>query len=110
MRKVNRYKERILQVVKDARQPIDPENVRVRAGISNWQTALKHLLALALEGKIEALKTTKSWIFFANIKPKSEQAEKKTRNEVFGGGHHLGPSEVQKENIKNEGSEEKCLK
>lgn len=63
MKRNNNYREKVLEVVNAAKQPIDPENVRVRAGIANWQTALKHLLELRIEGQIEGEKTTKSWVF-----------------------------------------------
>jgi FtsZ-binding cell division protein ZapB len=64
MRPDNNYREKVLQVVQEARQPVDAENVRVQAGISNWQTSLKHLLELVVQGKINGEKTSKSWIFW----------------------------------------------
>jgi len=61
----NDYQEKILHIVQEAKEPIDPENVRVLAKIGNWQTALKHLLQLMIEGKIEGQKTSKSWVFWS---------------------------------------------
>jgi len=66
LKRNNNYREKILEIVNAAKQPIDPENVRVRAGIGNWQTALKHLLELTLEGAIKGEKTSKSWIFWGS--------------------------------------------
>lgn len=58
------YREKILGIIQQAEQPLDPENIRIKAGIANWQTALKHLLELKIEGQIEGIKTSKSWIFW----------------------------------------------
>ena len=66
MRQINNnYAERILLIVEEAEQPIDAENVRIKAGIANWQTCLKHLLELVVAKKIMGEKTTKSWIFWS---------------------------------------------
>jgi len=43
---------------------MDVEKIREAAGIGNWNTALKHLLELKLQGIIEGQKTTKSWVFW----------------------------------------------
>lgn len=60
----NDYRNKILQILEQSDQLMDPENIRVQAGIANWQTALKHLLELKIEGQIEGTKTSKSWIFW----------------------------------------------
>ena len=60
----NNYRTKIIEVLEQSTQPMDPENIRVQAGIANWQTALKHLLELKIEGKIEGIKTSKSWVFW----------------------------------------------
>jgi hypothetical protein len=44
---------------------MDVEKIRVACGIGNWETALKHCLELRIAGKIEAVKTSKSWVFSA---------------------------------------------
>jgi len=63
---MNEYRTSILEILGQATQPLDVEKIRVQAGIGNWQTALKHLLELKIEGKIKGQKTSKSWIFWAN--------------------------------------------
>jgi hypothetical protein len=62
---LNNYKERILQILSEAKEPMDVEKIRVRALIGNWETCVKHCLELTIAGKICAQKTSKSWIFFA---------------------------------------------
>jgi hypothetical protein len=44
---------------------MDVEKIRVACGIGNWETALKHCLELGISGRIEAVKTSKSWVFSA---------------------------------------------
>jgi len=61
---LNNYKDKILQVLTDATEPLDIEKIRSSAGIGNWQTALKHCLELCMAGKIKGLKTSKSWVFW----------------------------------------------
>jgi hypothetical protein len=63
---VEEYKRAILQRVAAASQPLDVERIRVESNIGNWQTALKHCLELLQEGKIQGVKTSKSWVFWAN--------------------------------------------
>ena len=58
------YKEKILNILSGAALPLDVENVRVKAGIKNWQTAHKHLLQLVIENKISGQKTSHGWIFW----------------------------------------------
>jgi hypothetical protein len=43
---------------------MDVEKIRVACKIGNWQTALKHCLELQYEGKIQGIKSSKSWIFW----------------------------------------------
>jgi len=46
--------------------PMDVENVRVRAGLKNWESTKALLLEMTLQGVIQGQKTTKSWIFWTN--------------------------------------------
>ena len=55
-------KRKALEIVSRSRIPIDPEFVSKRVGIA-WGTARFMLLELALDGKIQATKTSKSWVF-----------------------------------------------
>jgi len=59
------YKPAILGILKEAIEPMDVEKIRLKAKIGNWQTTLKHLLELLIEGEINGEKTSKSWIFWA---------------------------------------------
>jgi hypothetical protein len=43
---------------------MDVEKIRVGCKIGNWQTALKHCLELQYDGKIQGIKSSKSWIFW----------------------------------------------
>jgi hypothetical protein len=61
---VEEYKKAILRELAAASQPLDVERIRVKSNIANWQTALKHCLELLHEGKIQGIKTSKSWIFW----------------------------------------------
>ena len=58
------YKKAIIRLLNQSTQPIDVEKIRTNCKIGNWNTALKHCLELKLEGKIQAQKTSKSWIFW----------------------------------------------
>lgn len=60
----NEYKTTILEILERATEPLDVEKIRIAACIGNWQTALKHLLELKIQGEIEGRKTSKSWIFW----------------------------------------------
>jgi hypothetical protein len=51
------------------------EKIRVECEIGNWQTALKHCLELLYDGKIQGIKTSKSWIFFSDLPKKSTSAD-----------------------------------
>ena len=54
----------ILSVLRDVQIPQTVEAVRTAAGIGNWQSAKAILLELLAEGKIKAMKTSSSWIFW----------------------------------------------
>jgi predicted ArsR family transcriptional regulator len=55
---------RVLAVVEKAEIPVSVEYVAHNAGLS-WHTARAVLFKLAAEGKVEAMNTTKSWVFMA---------------------------------------------
>jgi len=59
-----RYENEVINVLKEFEMPVDIENVRTRAGIKSWVTAKATLLDLAMQNRIKALKTSKSWIFW----------------------------------------------
>ena len=61
----NNYKERILNFLSQNNAPVDVEKVRKSCQISNWQTALKHLLELHSDGSILGQRTTKGWVFWS---------------------------------------------
>lgn len=60
---MSEYYELVLQLINQATMPLDTEFIRKTLEIPNWTTANRILLELALEGKIIAEKTSKSWIF-----------------------------------------------
>jgi hypothetical protein len=45
---------------------MDVENVRLRAGLKNWESTKAILLEMVLQGAIQGQKTTKSWVFWIN--------------------------------------------
>ena len=47
---------------------MDVENVRLRAGLKNWESTKAILLEMVLQGAIQGQKTTKSWVFWVNPK------------------------------------------
>jgi len=61
--------ERILQVMKEANQPVSCDYIAFNLQIG-WGTARGILLNMALKGRITALKTTKSFIFLLKESPK----------------------------------------
>lgn len=71
MNKSYEYKKAILTLLARADQPLDVEYIRTACKIGNWQTALKHCLELQYYGKIEAIKTSKSWVFSAKTEKKA---------------------------------------
>lgn len=61
---MNVYKDRILDIISRSETPIDVEKIKEYAGIGNWNTCLKHCLELLIAGKIQGVKSSKSWIFW----------------------------------------------
>ena len=59
-------KERIRDALKESEIPMDVENVRVKAGLKNWESTKAILLEMVLQGSVLGQKTTKSWIFWVN--------------------------------------------
>ncbi len=59
---VTELRDRVLQIVGDAGQPIAVDVVAESIGIG-WGTARAILLELALHNQITALKTSKGWVF-----------------------------------------------
>jgi len=58
------YKTSILKILSNATEPLDVENVRAKAKIGNWNTAMHHLLELLIQSKIYGQKTSHGWIFW----------------------------------------------
>ena len=56
--------KRIVQVLADSQIPMDVENVKVQAGMKNWESTKSILLEMVLQGRISGQKTTKGWIFW----------------------------------------------
>lgn len=55
----------VLRIVEQARVPVSVDYVRHNLH-STWPTARAILFALALEGKLRALRTTAGWVFSIN--------------------------------------------
>lgn len=62
----NSAKDKIREVLKGSSIPMDVENVRLKAGLKNWESTKAILLEMVLQGSIQGQKTTKSWIFWVN--------------------------------------------
>jgi hypothetical protein len=59
--------QKVRAVIERSAIPMDVENVRVRAGLKNWESTKAILLEMVLRGEISGQKTTKSWIFWASL-------------------------------------------
>ena len=75
-------KERVREVLKESAIPMDVENVRLRAGLKNWESTKAILLEMVLQGSILGQKTTKSWIFWVNTPVALVQRTKRGRRGV----------------------------
>ena len=62
----NTNRQRIVEVLSDARMPMDVENVRLKTGLKNWESTKSILLELVLQGTILGEKTTRGWIFWVD--------------------------------------------
>jgi len=72
-------KERIRDVLKESEIPMDVENVRVKAGLKNWESTKAILLEMVLQGSVLGQKTTKSWIFWINTPIALSQVSRRGR-------------------------------
>jgi len=63
--------KRIVQVLADSQIPMDVENVKVQAGMKNWESTKSILLEMVLQGRISGQKTTKGWIFWVSAGSKA---------------------------------------
>jgi hypothetical protein len=59
------YKRSVRRLLAKNSRPLHVEKIRKACHMGNWQTALKHCLELLYEGKIQGIKTSKSWLFWA---------------------------------------------
>lgn len=62
----NTHYQKIVEVLADAKMPMDVENVRLQTGLKNWESTKSILLEMVLLGSIAGQKTTKGWIFWLN--------------------------------------------
>jgi len=60
------YTEIIRSVLAKSPKPMDIENVRVTAGLKNWESTKSILLEMLLQGMISGHRTGRSWIFWVN--------------------------------------------
>jgi hypothetical protein len=61
--------QKIVNVLSEARMPMDVENIRSKTGLKNWESTKSILLELVLQGTILGQKTTKGWIFWVDSTP-----------------------------------------
>ena len=69
------YKAKIHSVLAESSMPMDIENVRVNAGLKNWESTKAILLEMVLQGVILGKKTTRSWVFWVNSRPNPNHEE-----------------------------------
>ena len=72
----NGYDQKIIEMLRKTKTPMDIEKIRVEVKIGNWNTALNHCLALLISQKISGVKTSKSWVFWAQEKAEKADAAK----------------------------------
>jgi hypothetical protein len=65
----NINRQKIVEVLSEAKMPMDVENVRLRTGLKNWESTKSILLELVLQGTILGEKTTRGWIFWVSATP-----------------------------------------
>jgi hypothetical protein len=53
-----------MRVLRNSPVPLDVENVRLNAGMKNWESAKSILLEMVLEGAVQSKRTSKSWLFW----------------------------------------------
>ena len=76
---MEKYKIRIIDILRKTSRPLDIENIRIKANIGNWNTALKHCLELLIDRRIRGVKTSKSWIFWIEKDSRDAEGEMKIR-------------------------------
>jgi len=64
----DQIRDKIFVEIKAAKQPIDCEKI-ARATSVGWGTALRYALELVMEGQVNGLKTSKSWVFWIGDLP-----------------------------------------
>ena len=62
------HQQKIVEVLADAKMPMDVENVRLQSGLKNWESTKSILLEMVLQGSIAGQKTTKGWIFWLDLR------------------------------------------
>lgn len=75
---VNELKKKVKEFIKRQKRPFSINDVAREFKIS-WTTARALLLELALEGEVEVMKTTKSYIFIPKRGDSNENREKSER-------------------------------
>mgnify|MGYP000468678188 CR=1 FL=1 len=63
MVKDREFELKVLEVMKKAGKPVSIDYIAYHCGVA-WTTARAVLFRLTVEGKVKAIDTTKSWIFF----------------------------------------------
>jgi hypothetical protein len=79
------YRKLILEALANSDVPLHVEKIRTIAGIRNFQTAKALIFELVAQGKVVAVKTSKSWIFMApqgEAKSTKDQYQQKPANET----------------------------
>ena len=62
----NSNPQKIMQVLSEAKIPMDVENIREQTGLKNWESTKSILLEMVLQGTILGQRTTRGWIFWVN--------------------------------------------
>jgi hypothetical protein len=62
----NTNHQKIVNVLSEAKIPMDVENIRLKTGLKNWESTKSILLELVIQGTIFGQKTTRGWIFWLN--------------------------------------------
>lgn len=70
---IDGYKEKIVETLNNATQPLDIEKIRIESEIGHWTTTLKNCLELMIDKKICGIKTSKSWVFWTEKNGATDQ-------------------------------------
>jgi len=68
---MSNHARRVYTLIKKHSCPIDPQKIARELEIG-WGTALRYALELAIAGKVKALKTSKSWVFWVELSKERE--------------------------------------